>query len=229
MKIIIIGLGNFGANLGLKFMEDDHEVFGIDSDISLVNKYSAYFTATMCLDTTDEESFKQIPLKDTDIVIIAIGEDVGASLTTIALTRKYFQKRIIARSINEVHYNIVKAMNVDDIVQPEVEYANELSNRLLIPNAIKSMDLPDDYEILELKTPPKLVGKNIKELDAKHQFDVYILTVIKKDYSKNFLGNTTEKHHVQGILPPDYVIEENDILLLFGNSKKVFQFVHHFS
>ncbi len=229
MKIIIIGLGNFGANLGLKFMEDDHEVFGIDRDISLVNKYSTQFSATMCLDTTDEESFMQIPFKDTDVVIVAIGEDVGASLSTIALSRKYFEKRIIARAINEVHYNIVEAMNVDDIVQPEVEYANELSNRLLIPNAIKSMDLPDDYEIVEIETPEKLIGANIKELDAKHQHDIYILTTIKKEFGKNFLGNETEKYEVQGILAPDYNIEKDDILLLFGKSKKIHQFVQKFS
>ncbi len=38
MKIIIIGLGNFGANLGIQLMKDEHEVFGIDNNMSLVEK-----------------------------------------------------------------------------------------------------------------------------------------------------------------------------------------------
>ncbi len=183
----------------------------------------------MAMDTTDEETYLQLPFRDTDIVVIAIGEDVGASLSTIALVKKHFNKRIIARAINDVHLEIVRAMNVTEIVQPEVDYANDLSNRILIPNAIKSMDLPDKYEIIEVVTPEKLIGQNIREIDAKHVYNVYIITAIKNKTSKNFLGNSIEKMSVTGILPPDYVIERDDVLLIFGKSKDITNFIQKFS
>ena len=36
MKYIIIGLGNFGTNLGLRLRDLDHEVIGIDTRESIV-------------------------------------------------------------------------------------------------------------------------------------------------------------------------------------------------
>ena len=37
MKFIIIGLGNFGATLGLRLVEDGHEVIGVDKRPEPVN------------------------------------------------------------------------------------------------------------------------------------------------------------------------------------------------
>lgn len=228
MKIIVFGLGNFGSHLGASLMSNGHEVIGVDISMNKVEKYQDMMTATMCLDSTQESAILELPLGDIDLIVIAIGEDMGASISTTALIKKNFKKRIIARSINEIHREIIEAMNITEIIEPEAESADELANRLDLEGALKCMNLLDEYEIIEVNTPKSLIGVNIKELDAKKTHDIYIVTTIQTEKKENFFGNITTAHKVTGILKPDYNINEGDILLIFGKSKNIKRFFEKF-
>lgn len=63
MKFIIIGLGNFGATLGLRLVEDGHEVIGVDKRPEPVNLLKDGLTHTIELDTSDELSMDKLPLE----------------------------------------------------------------------------------------------------------------------------------------------------------------------
>lgn len=43
-----------------------------------------------------------------------------------------------------------KRSKVDEIVEPEAEYATELAKRIALRKIIKSMNLPGAYEIAEI-------------------------------------------------------------------------------
>ena len=58
MKYIIIGLGNFGTNLGLRLRDLDHEVIGIDTRESIVEEYKDKLTGTVCMNSVDEASLR---------------------------------------------------------------------------------------------------------------------------------------------------------------------------
>ncbi|MCB0584598.1 MAG: NAD-binding protein, partial [Phaeodactylibacter sp.] len=73
MKFIVIGLGNFGSTLGLRLVEDGHEVIGVDENLSIVNLLQDKLTHAICMDATDEMAIQRLPLTDTDVVIISIG------------------------------------------------------------------------------------------------------------------------------------------------------------
>lgn len=80
MKYIVLGLGHFGRSLGVHLTELGHEVIGADRNLSIVEQLKDKITHTVCLDTTDREAVSSLPLKDAHAVIVAIGEDEGASL-----------------------------------------------------------------------------------------------------------------------------------------------------
>ena len=80
MKYIIVGLGSFGASLAEKLTAQGNEVIGIDSKMSKVDLLKEKISHTICLDATDETIVSGLPLKDTDMVIVTIGEDKGAKL-----------------------------------------------------------------------------------------------------------------------------------------------------
>lgn len=229
MKFIILGLGNFGYNLAKALIIDDNEVFGVDNDFSKVEKYKEELTHTVSIDVTDEQSINHLPLSDADTVIIAIGEDVGASISATALIKKNFQGRIIARSISNIHTSILEAMGIEEILKPEEEYAYELAHRINVREALKSMDLPGEFEIMEVKIPQSIIGMTLKELDIKVSFQAHIVTVIKQTPTKNIFGNTIMSADVFGILHSTYVFEENDILLIFGKIKNINKFLDHYN
>jgi len=224
-KIIVIGLGNFGGNLAKALTQDGHEVFGIDKNPSRVDMIQQKIPHAIGLDTSDEASLNHMPLDDTDIVVVAIGENVGASITTTALIKKNFNGRIIARSLTPVHKTVLEAMQIDEIIEPEGEYAHELANRLMVKGAVKSMDLHGEFEIVEVKIPSKIVGMTLGELDIKKKYQAHIVTVIKQVERKNYLGSAYLDRNVHGVLHSVYQFESNDLLLVFGKKKDIDKFI----
>lgn len=106
MKYIIIGLGNFGASLAQKLTEQGNEVIGIDTNMTKVDAFKEKISHTICMDATDEFTVSGLPLKDTDIVLVAIGEDQGSNIMTTALLKNLQVKRLISRSINPLHEKV---------------------------------------------------------------------------------------------------------------------------
>src|SRR5690554_1236994 len=102
MKYIILGLGNFGRALAIQLTERGHEVIGADKSMTKVEQLKEKVTHTICMDTTDVDAVEALPLKDVDAVIVAIGEDEGASLLTTALLKQLQVKRIIGRVVSDL-------------------------------------------------------------------------------------------------------------------------------
>jgi len=224
-KIIVIGLGNFGGNLSIKLTEDGHEVFGIDKNPSCVDVIQRKINHAIGLDTSDESAINHMPLDDCDLVVIAIGENIGASVTTTALIKKNYDGRMIVRSLSPIHKTILEAMQIEEIIEPEAEYAHELSNRIMVRGAIKSMELHDGYEIVEVKIPKNIIGKTLGELDIKAKYKAHIVTVIKQVETTNYLGSTTMQQKVHGILHSVYQFQKDDLLLVFGKIGRIDKFI----
>src|SRR5690606_26783474 len=130
------------------------------------------------MDATDQAAVKNLPLKDTDIVIIAIGEDLGASIMSIAIFKQLKSKRIIARAINDLHETVIQAIGVDEIIHPEEETADRLSKRLEMKGVLDSLEISDEYNIVEVKVPKRYVEMTVSEADIRKEYYLNILTII---------------------------------------------------
>ncbi|MBK8700374.1 MAG: hypothetical protein IPN29_12930 [Saprospiraceae bacterium] len=118
-------------------------------------------------------------------------------------------------------------MGILEIHKPEKEYAFELAHRINVREALKSMDLPGDFEIMEVRIPQSIVGLTLKDIDIKNKFEAHIVTVIKQTPTKNIFGNKIMNAQVFGILHSNYVFEEDDILLIFGKIKNINRFLEY--
>ena len=225
MKYIIIGLGNFGASLSEKLTAAGNEVIGIDTRMEKVDVYKERISHTICMDATDEFTVSGLPLKDTDIVIVAIGENQGANLMATALFKNLQVKRLISRAINPLHEKVLQAIGVDEIVHPEEETAERWAKKLCINHVVDSFELNDDYSILEASVPEEYVGQTIQEVGFRKTYNLLVLTTIKKEKVENSLGKTHLKQHVQGVVTPDLVLQSDHILVLFGSNKDLQSFL----
>jgi trk system potassium uptake protein len=229
MKFIIIGLGNFGSTLGMRLEEDGHEVIGIDQKPNIVNFFKDKLTYTACVDTTDELAIQRLPLEDTDVVIISIGEDIGASVTTTALVKKYCTKKIISRAISPIHHTVLEAMGIEDIIHPEAEFAGQLANRLIVDGTLKTLTLDSKFEIAEIKIPAKLVGTTVAQADLRGKWNVSIVTVLKSQKRRSIIGTVVERKEVIGVVQPEMVFEAEDTLVLFGSMESIRQLLESLS
>jgi trk system potassium uptake protein TrkA len=225
MKYIIIGLGNFGASLAQKLTAEGNEVIGIDTNMSKVDTYKEKISHTICMDSTDEFTVSGLPLRETDIVIVAIGEDQGANVMTTALLKNLQVKRLISRAINPLHEKVLQAIGVDEIVHPEEETAERWAKKLCLNNIVDSFELNKEFSIIEAKVPSDYIGKTVREINFKKEYNLLVLTIIKKVEVKSILGKTKVESQIQGVLSADNELEPNDILVMYGHNKDLQSFL----
>ena len=103
MKYLIIGLGIYGSNLALDLAALGHEVIGADNKSANIEAIKDFITTVYQVDSTEESALSVLPLKNVDLVIVAIGENFGASVKTVALLKKLGVRHIYARAIDRLH------------------------------------------------------------------------------------------------------------------------------
>lgn len=227
MKYIVIGLGNFGSSLAQKLTEQGNEVIGVDTSSSKVDAFKEKISHTICMDASDEYTVSGLPLKETDVVIIAIGEDQGANVMATAVFKNFDVKRLISRAIDPLHEKVLQAIGVDEIVHPEEETAERWAKKLCLHNVVDSFELSPDFSIIEANVPKEYVGKSIREVGFRSKYKLLVLTTIRNEEVKSLLGKTKTEAKVQGVAVPDLILGEDDILVLYGANKDLQSFLKH--
>jgi trk system potassium uptake protein len=225
MKFIIIGLGNFGASLSMKLTSTGNEVIGVDNTMSKVEAMKGKLTHTMCLDCSDQQAITNLPLKEADVVIVCIGEDEGANLMTTALMKKMKVKRLISRAVNPLHETILDAMGIDEIVHPEEETAERWANKLDLPGIVDSFELSREFSIVEVVVPPRYVDKKLGEIKFRRNYNILLLTVMKIEEEKNFIGVSRKVTVPQGVASSETMLREGDIVVFFGKLRDIQKFL----
>ncbi len=220
MKVIVIGLGNFGSAVAVKLAALGHEVIGVDSIEQRVENIKDKVTYAITVDCTDATVIKTLPLQEADIVLVAIGEDLGASILITALLKKYNVKRIVSRAISPIHRTILEAIGVMEILNPEEDSANRFVTKVNIKNVIDSLNISDEYSVMEVLVPHQYIGLTVAEVDLRKNYSINILTV-KKDIERHILTKNYYETKILGVVSHDYVFEANDILVVFGHNDDI--------
>ena len=130
-QCLIVGLGVFGMSIAKRLSEEKMEVLAIDKNMSLVERASEFVTKAICMDVTNLESLKDLPLSDFDIAVVGIGEDVPVSVLTCLALKEENINYLIAKAGNRLHRKILNKLNVDEIVLPEEELGIATARKIL--------------------------------------------------------------------------------------------------
>lgn len=225
MNFVVFGLGNFGAALAKQLVALGHEVIGVDQRMEMVDKYKHSITHAIALDSTNKEAVEQLPLKDIDAAIVGIGENEGAIIMTTALLKQMGVKRIICRVISPVQKIVLEAMDIQEFVYPEAYSAERLALKLDLPGVVDSFQINSDYRLLEVAVPGRYVGNSIIELDLAQRYQLVLVSILKRVSKKNIFGNDNSELKVMGIVPPETILQEGDVLLLFGAPRDLENFI----
>ena len=79
------------------------------------------------------------------------------------------------------------------------------------------MELPDGFEILEIKAPKRIINRSLGDIRLREKYKLNLVTLLRKGKDGGY--------HIQGVPTVKSVIEEGDIVLLFGKSKNIDRFV----
>jgi trk system potassium uptake protein TrkA len=225
MKYIVIGLGYFGSKLASNLTNMGHEVIGIDNHPERLDELKDSITTIMKLDSTNINAIKSLPLTDTDAVIVAIGEDVGASILTLSILKNLKVKRIIGRAINQLHQTILNQIGIEEVVLPLEEAAKHVTSMLQLRNTLRLIEISDDYAIVEISVPDKYVGHSLETVNIEERFHIKLIAVktppavgvitsiFKREYIVDLSYNVT------------FLLREKDILVLAGKIVDLKRFI----
>jgi len=217
-KIMIIGLGIFGSELAIDLSKKGHQVIGVDSERERVNKLKDVLEHTFIIDSTNLKGMQTLPLKETEKVIIAIGENEGASLMTAGILKSLGMEKIICRSLSKTHEYILDSMGIKDIVHPEKEAAQQLSHRLTYNLGKEMLFIVQIHSDTETLIPQWMLDQKLGDLDIRGKFSVNIISVIRKEnISKNKASEIFEDR-CKGVINPDFTFLAGDIIVTFGKN-----------
>ena len=219
MRYLIIGLGIYGANLARDLVAQGHEVIGADTSRTTIDAIKDCITTAYVLDTTEETALGVLPLRNVDVVIVAIGENFGASVKTVALLKKAGVKTIYARAIDPLHESILQSFNVARILRPEQRAAIDLTHEMALGAEVESLAVNDENFILKFQAPKFFVGLQYSDLELERNYGLKLVAVTRQMPKTNVLGVA---HLVPTIIDPTVpkqAVTEGDVLVVFGPVK----------
>ncbi len=212
MKFCIIGLGRFGYQLAISLAQQGMEVLAIDKDEAIVTSIKDKVTQSVCLKVADEESLQSIGVEDVDTVVVAMGENFEQSILITAILKKRLNiPYVIARSTNAIHDDILRLVGADKVVLPERYVGKRLAINLSMP-FVDLIHINDTFSITQIKAPQDFIGKTIADLNLRKSRRVNCIAVKK---GEDIL-----------LIDSDYIVMENDVLLLAGNNTNLAAMVH---
>lgn len=211
MKFCVIGIGRFGYEVATTLAENGMEVLAVDSSESLVASIRDKVTQAVCMEVMDEESLLSIGADEMDTVIVAMGENFAQSILITAILKKRLKvKSVVARSISEIHKEILTIIGADLIILPEREVGKRLADRLSLP-FMPLIHITEDFSISQIKAPLRYIGKSI---NASNFFDKYSLRCIGLKFGDDIKT-----------ISNNYIIQPDDILVISGSNEDITRFV----
>ena len=219
----VFGLGSFGREVCRVLSEKGTKVIAFDNQSQHIDRIKDIVNQSLLLDSTDEETLKSAPLEDVDVAVVAIGDDIEASILTTALLKNIGIPYILARAVSNIHLQVLKQIGANEVINLEIEEGRRIASRLVSPEILDVIPVDQDYSIAELYVPKSLVGKSLQQVDLRKEFNLNIIAIQRSRTSIDEVGNPVKEEMV--ILPgSNDVFQSDDILLVIGRNQYIERF-----
>lgn len=212
-QFAVIGLGRFGLSIANKLYESGKDVLGVDVNEERADEAQSYVTHSVIADSTDPEALKSIGIRNFDTVIVAIGNDIQASILSVLLLKEIGVKKVIAKALNKLHGEVLKKVGADWVVFPERDMGIRVAHQLISPKVLNFIELSKDYSVEEVKIPEKMTDKSLRELDLRAKYNLSVIAI---------------RHHDDIFISPspDKIIDHGDVLVVIGENRDLERFAN---
>ncbi|WJY28871.1 MULTISPECIES: potassium channel family protein [Sporosarcina] len=210
-EFVVIGLGRFGGSIVNELIELDASVMAIDISQERVSEYAQIATQAVAADTTDESTLRSLGIRNFEHVVVAIGENIQASILTTLILKEIGVPMITVKAQNDYHEKVLRKIGADHVIHPERDMGRRIANRLVSNDILDYLELSEEYSIVEIRANARLAGASLIDLDIRAKYGVNIVAIKREDH----------------ILVSPQAIEEiqlNDILIVIGSDVDIHRF-----
>ena len=181
---------------------------GVDKCEDRVQDISPVVTQAVQAEVTDIDTLRSLGIRNFDVAIVAIGKDMQSSIMTTLLLKEMGIPYVVAKASTEIHQRVLEKIGADRIILPERDMGKRIATNLIAGNIIDYIQLSRDYSIMEISILPQWRSRSIKEINIRAKYGINIIAV--------------ERGGDINVTPgPDYILEENDLLVVVGNNKSI--------
>ena len=204
----VFGLGRYGIAVARELVHNGVEVIAVDMDERIVNAAADELPICKCADITDPEVIRQLGISNVDVVIIAMANNLEASVMAVTLCKETGVTTVIAKSANEMHQKILNRVGADKVVFPENESGIRLAKNLLSSGFVDMVSLAKNVSIIELDVKTEWIGKNLIELNLRKKYSINVVAVRKGEA-------------VSVDIDPHAPLQTDDTLIVIANTEKL--------
>ncbi|TCT14692.1 trk system potassium uptake protein TrkA [Natranaerovirga pectinivora] len=202
---VVFGMGKFGRSIAEALVNSDCDVLVIDKNDDIIQEVSDIVTHAVQADVTDVDALNALGIRNFDVAIIAISQDMQSSIMATILAKELGVPYVLAKAQNEIHKKVLEKIGADRVIFPEREMGIRIANSLVSENFLDLIELSPDYSLVEVSVLREWMGKSLKEINMRAKYGINVMAIKK--------GNDVN------ITPgPDIVLEDGDILVVIGSN-----------
>lgn len=205
-EFVVFGLGKFGLSVAKALADNGCQVMAVDSDPEKVALIADDVTYAVCTDVTDTEAVQSLGIRNFDGAIVAIGENLEASVMVTILSKEIGIPYVMAKALTDLQAKVLKKVGADMIIFPEKETGIRVAQNLVHGNFFDAVELSTEYSMMDFEAPQDWVGKSLKELNLRAKKKINVIGI--KRYDK--LEITPE---------PDEPLQKHDVLIIIGKNQ----------
>ena len=204
---MIIGLGRFGSCIAKELVQNKCDIIAIDKDEKSVRDISKYVNNCVIADATSLNVLTDLDASKVDHAVVAIGNNLQASILTIINLRKLGVKKVTVRADDLTYKEVFEALGATDVIVPEESSAISLANQIMSDSVLDYYGVSADYAMVKVVVGQQFVPKNLIELNLRALFDVNIVGIIRDN--SFFIPKGTD------------TINPGDVVVVVGTSSKI--------
>lgn len=202
----VIGLGQFGMSLAETLAESDCDVLAIDDKEENIQEIADKVAYAVKADVREPGVLKSLGVQNVDVAIIAVAENMEASITATMQAKELGVPFVLAKAMNSLHGRILSKIGADDVIYPEQSMGLRVARNLMSDGFVDIFELSQEFSMAEFRIPAEWVGKTLAELKIREKYRINIIAL-----------KTGENVNVN--LKPGEVLEDGCFLIAIGKNE----------
>ncbi|MGM0601689.1 MAG: potassium channel family protein [Bacillota bacterium] len=176
-QFVVIGLGRFGASVAETLADNGYDVLAIDKDPERVQSIADIVTHAVEADATDEEALKTLGVRNFDVAVVSIGDNVSANILCTLILKELNVPYVIVKAPDSLHGKVLTKVGADRVVYPERDMGARIANNLISSNVLDYIEFAPEYGVVEIIASEKMIGRTLGELALRSKFNVNVMAI----------------------------------------------------
>ena len=201
--VLVAGLGRFGSAVARTLTALGTDVLAVDAEARRVQEIGDVVAHAAELDTTDPDALRQVGAADLARAVVGIGDDIEASILTVAALTDLGVPEIWAKAVSAAHARILQRIGAHHVVRPEHDMGERVAN-IVRGRILDYVEIDEDFVLVETGAPREALGRTLRQAALRSRYDVTVVGVKAPQGSYSYAT-------------PDTLVEPGDTLLVAGH------------